>query len=118
MFGHDQLIRNILNNSGLRETLREKMPVIDSLESLDGLMELQLTSIKTHRYLNLFYEATAMPDFYPDVKLKLAGAGIAESNLLDTGRRNEGKINEYEWVNIGNLDDAAQIFLKVYKPYN
>lgn len=116
MFGIESFRRDILNNSGLREILREKIPAIDLIEGLDGLKELELISINTHPYLDLSYEATAMAGFYPGIKSKLARAGIVESSLSNTGKHNEGKINEYECVSIGNIGNGVQVMLKVYGP--
>ena len=86
----------LLNQSEIREGLREQLPKIDKLESLDGLRDLRLTGINARE--DGFFEK-----------------GIASKNKIVRLRvRNEGTSNEYEEVQISF--SSAQTILKVYNP--
>jgi len=112
-------IDTLLNESGIRETLREQFPHLDKLESLDCLKDLRLTGIKTHgSFIGLDYEATATEDFYPHVRSKLIEKGIGSKNSVSVHAIGcKGTGNEYEEVQISF--SGAQTFVKVYNPeYN
>ena len=108
----------LLNQSGIREALREQLPHIDKLESLDGLKDLRLTGINVRddeSFMGLHYEAIAAEGFYPHVRARLIDEGIGSKNKVTRLRvRNKGTSNEYEIVQISFSD--AETILKVYNP--
>ena len=110
----------LLNESGIREALREQFPHLDQLESLDGIQDLRLTGMKTRAqsFIGLDYEATATEDFYPHVRSKLIEKGIGSKNsvFVDTiGCK--GTTNKYEKVLLSF--SGIHTSLKVYNPaYN
>jgi hypothetical protein len=113
------ITHTLLNESGIRETLREQFPHLDKLESLDCLKDLRLTGIKTRgSFIGLDYEATATEDFYPQVRSKLIEKGIGSKNSIFLGGIGcKGTTNEYEEVMISF--SGAQTSLTVYNPgYN
>jgi len=111
------LIDDILNNTGIRETLRKSTPEIARLESLDGLRDLKLVSLKMDGYIALGYEATATPDLYPHVRARLIDAGVvSKSNVLSSSTFNRGQNEECESLQLGFHGAAVQAFLRVYNP--
>jgi len=52
----DKFVREVLNETGLRAKLREKVPQIDRLENLDSIKDLTLTRMIAEPILMLRYE--------------------------------------------------------------
>jgi len=113
----NQLTMDLLNNSGVRDVLRIRVPEIEKLENLDGLRNLRLTSLKTESIILLSYEATATSDFYPYVRSKLINAGVIKHSKVDFKKRiNKGQPDEYESLHLCFYGANVQAFLKVYNP--
>ena len=108
----------LLNESGIREALREQFPHLDRLESLDSLKDLRLTRIDARgdeSFVVLSYEATATEGFYPNVRTRLVAEGIgSKNNVTVTKEGCKGTSEEYERVRISFSD--SQTILKVYNP--
>ncbi len=114
-----QFAREVLNTSGLRDVLRQKVEGINRLESLDGLRDLRLTKMSVAED-NIFmadYEAIASQSLYPHLRARLIENGvITEHNALRSGTGNKGQPDEYESVVMGWSGNSIQASLKVYNP--
>ncbi len=114
-----QFVREVLNISGVREGLRQKVEGIDKLESLDGLRDLRLTRLSVAEG-NIFmadYEAVASQNLYPHLRARLIESGvITEHNALRSGTGNKGRPDEYESVVMGWSGNSIQVALKAYNP--
>ena len=111
----------LLNESNIRQTLRDQFPKIDQLESLDHLKDLKLTGINTRTgdsFMGLWYEAVATEDFYPHTRSRMIEAGIgSKNNVIRFKVGNDGKNNEYEELQLSS--GQLQTFVKIYNPnYN
>lgn len=117
-----QFTSAILNTSGLRETLREKVRQIDRLESLDGLRDLRLTRAdfrEEKAVCELHYEGTATEDTYPHVRTYLINEGVVNKNNVMTHRpQNKGQPDEYVSVSMHLQASGGfiTIRLKTYHP--
>lgn len=113
-----QFVSDVLNTSGVRDVLRQKVPQIDRLESLDSLRDLRLTRMEVGEENLLFmacYEGTATVDLYPNVSDNLVEQGVInKENVLDYFRVNMGESDEHETVRFGVSNNSIQVFLKVY----
>lgn len=113
----ERFVREVLNETGLRTKLRQKVPQIDRLESLDSLRDLTLTRLITEPVFMAFYEGIASSDLYPHVRANLIKKGVVtRNNLLDSSIGNKDKADEYEQVRFGISGNSIQVVLKAYNP--
>ncbi len=112
-----EIIYDVLNNTEVRDVLRNSTSGIEKLESLDSLRNLRLISLKTESLIQLSYEAIATSDLYPHVRTRLIDAEVIKKhNVRDTRTGNKGQPNEYESVHLTFHGADVQVFLKVYNP--
>lgn len=114
-----QFAREILNTSGVRDVLRQKVEGIGRLESLEGLRDLRLTrmSVAENNIFMADYEAIASQSLYPHLRARLIENGvITEHNSLRLGTGNRGQPDEYESVVMGWSGNSIQVSLKAYNP--
>ncbi len=115
----EQLYQEVLNESGLRKILREKIPQLDKLEKLEDIKDLKLSGVKIRENLAfvIFYEGTALKESYPHIARKLIERGVIKlDNIRVANLSNPKKSGEWEEFYIGLLQNSLQIFLKVYNP--
>src|SRR3989338_1605011 len=118
----EQFAREVLNTSGVRDVLRQKVEGIDRLESLDGLRDLRITKMSVAED-NIFmadFEAIVYQSLYTDMRAKFFESRyITGHNALKSETRNRGQSDEYESVVKGWSGNSIQVSLKVYNPdYN
>ena len=115
-----QFAQEVLNTSGVRETLRQKVAQIARLESLDSLLDLRLTRMdvgEENPIFMAFYEGIATPDLYPHVRANLIKKGvIGRNNNIYSGIENRGRTDESETVKFGISGSSIQVVLKAYNP--
>jgi len=113
----EKFAREVLNETGLRPKLREKVPHIDRLENLESLRDLSLTRMVTEPVFMVWYEGTASQELYPHVRAKLIKSGIINrNNALDSSVQNKNQQDEYEQVRFGISGNSIQVIVKVYNP--
>lgn len=110
----------VLNNSGVREALRQRVSQIDRLESLDSLRDLRLTRMEVgeeNPIFTAFYKGIASNELYPHVRANLIKRGVINrGNAIDSGISNKGQPDEYESVRFGVSGNYIQVVLKAYNP--
>ena len=112
-----QFLKEVLNQSGLRKILREKIPSLDKLESLDSLTSLRLTDIETGDVLILSYEGVASQKIYPFVERYLIEERVAsQNNMISSETKDLREDHEYRYIKMGFSEISIQVFLKVYNP--
>ena len=115
-----QFAQEVLNTSGVRATLRQKVSQIDRLESLDSLRNLRLTRMdvgEDNPIFMAFYEAVASQDLYPHVRANLIKKGVlGRNNVLNSSIKNRGQADEYETVGFCVSGSSIQVCLKAYNP--
>jgi hypothetical protein len=123
----DELALAILNGTkSPRETLREYIPFVDKIESLDKLTFLKLTDLQINQemqpnfedyWIEANYNAIAADGFYPYVRKRLIDMGITKKHNIQT-KTHDKKLRDmaYESLHLTFLGDRLQIYLRVYNP--
>ena len=115
-----QFASGVLNDSGVRDVLKQKVPQIERLESLDSLNDLRLTRMdvgEENPIFMAFYEGIATDDLYPHVRANLIKQGVINrGNALYSSCKNRGQSDEYESVRFGVSGSSIQIILNAYNP--
>lgn len=113
----NKFARECLNETGLRLKIREGVPHIDRLESLDSLRDLTLTKIVTDPIFLVWYEGIATNELYPHIRANLIRMGVINrDNALNSSVKNKGQQNEYEQVRFGVAGSSIQVVVKAYNP--
>ena len=113
----EKFTREVLNESGLRSKLREKIPHIDRLEGLDSLRDLSLKTIITVPLFKVWYEGIASQKLYPHVMANLIKRRVINrNNALDSSVENKGQQDEYEQVRFQVSENAIRVTINAYNP--
>lgn len=114
-----QFAQGVLNTSGVRETLRQRVAQIDRLESLEGLKDLRLTGLQVseNNVCLIDYQAIASQELYPNVRARIIEKGVVtRNNIIRTSVDNKGQTDESEGVTFGVSGNSIQVYLKAYNP--
>jgi hypothetical protein len=115
-----RFVNGVLNTSGVRDVLRQKVPEINRLEELAYIRDLRLTRMEAGEESPIFmalYEGIASSDLYPHVRANLIKYGVINrGNVIDSSSRNKGRPDEYESVSFGISGSSIQVVLKAYNP--
>ena len=114
----EKSVGEVLNESGLRTKLREKVFQIDRLESLDSLRDLTLVRMELNELVCIiWYEGIATQELYPHIRTNLIKRGVIEHrNIFDLDCSNYGQNDDYEEVKFGVSENSVQVVLKAYNP--
>lgn len=115
----DALAFELLMVSKIQDIIRQKIPFVRSIESIESLVGLKLTRAEfgTNGTQRFFYEAKAGPDIYGEVHEALCMSGLTQGvNLLLTDLVNAGLRQEHQVLMYGIDDGNIQIFLRVNNP--